>query len=46
MIFMVKKLPAVNFVLRGKSEKYTKEKIPAEHFGSHFSQNGLINLIF
>ena len=36
--------PAI-LILRGKSEKFTKENMPAECFGSHFSQNGLINLI-
>ena len=32
-------------LLRWKSEKYTKENMPVERFGSHFLQNGLINLI-
>ena len=45
MICMVKKLPTANFILRGKSEKYTKENMLVEHFGSHFSQNGPFNLI-
>ena len=27
MIFMVKKIPTANFILRGKSEKYTKENM-------------------
>ena len=45
MIFMIKKLPTANFILRGKSEKYTKENMSVERFGSHFLENGLINLI-
>ena len=45
MICMVKNLPTANFILRGKSEKYTKENMLVEHFGSHFSQNGPFNLI-
>ena len=44
MVFMVKKLPAANFILRGKSEKYTKENMLVERFGSHFSQNGPLNV--
>ena len=45
MTCMVKNLPTANFILRGKSEKYTKENMLVEHFGSHFSQNGPFNLI-
>ena len=45
MICMVKNLPTANFILRGKSEKYTKENVLVERFGSHFSQNDPFNLI-
>ena len=45
MICMVTNLPTANFILRGKSEKYIKENMLVEHFGSHFSQNGPLNLI-
>ena len=45
MVFMVKKLPTANFILRGKSEKYTKENMLVGRFGSHFSQNGPFNFI-
>ena len=44
MICMVKNLPTANFILRGKSEKYTKENMTVECFGSHFSHNGPFNL--
>ena len=43
-IFSAPSLPTAIFILRGKSEKYTKEIMPVERFGSHLSQNGLINL--
>ena len=42
---MVKKLPTANFILRGKSEIYTKENVLVERFDSHFSQNDPFNLI-
>ena len=45
MVFMVKNLPTAKFFLRGKSEKYTKENMLVERFGSHFSQIGPFNLI-
>ena len=45
MVCMVKKLPTATFILRGKSEKYTKENMPVECFGSHFSHNVPFNLI-
>ena len=44
-IFSAPNLPTAIFILRGKSEKYTKENMPVERFGSHVSHNGLINLI-
>ena len=34
---MEKKLPTANFILRGKSEKYTKENVLVERFGSPFN---------
>ena len=33
-------------IFKGKYEKYTKKNMPVERFGSHFLQNGLINLIY
>ena len=44
-IFFAPNLPTAIFILRGKSEKYTKENMPVERFGPQFSHNGLINLI-
>ena len=41
--FYGKKIPTATFILRGKSEKYTKENMLKERFGSHFSQNGPFN---
>ena len=44
-IFSAPNLPTALFILRWKSEKYTKENMPVKRFGPHFSHNGLINLI-
>ena len=43
---MLPNLPTSTFCFTKEIRKNTKENKPAEHFGSHFSQNGLINLIF
>ena len=43
--FLANKLPTAIFIFRGKSKKYTKENMPVERFGSHFSQKCQINLI-
>ena len=44
--FLAPPFPTRPFYLTKEISKYTKENMQAEHFGSHFSRNGPINLIF